>query len=118
MSAASVAAGACGIAPHAHIDPELRVSYSGESDVSESEKPIEASRLPAVPRPSRYLPSVRTRDMRHSLYGSDGEFGDEYDDSSQQLPLAPSNERVDDGASRRFTDKRGTGRGTIRSVMI
>ena len=36
LAAASVAAGACGIAPHEHCDLETGVSYSGESDVSDS----------------------------------------------------------------------------------
>ena len=46
----SVASGACGIAPHVHRDPKLGVSYSGESDVSDSGKPLEASHSPAVLR--------------------------------------------------------------------
>ena len=53
---ASVSAGVCGIAPHAHCDPGLGVSYSGESDVSGAKKHLEASRSPAVPRLSRDLP--------------------------------------------------------------
>ena len=32
---AGVAAGACGVAPHAHSDPEIGVRYSGDSDVSD-----------------------------------------------------------------------------------
>ena len=39
LHVASVAVGACGIAPHAHNDLELGISYSDESDVSNSEKP-------------------------------------------------------------------------------
>ena len=44
LPAADVAAGACGIAPHAHADLELGVRYSGKSDVSDSGKTPEASR--------------------------------------------------------------------------
>ena len=77
--AASVAAGECSIAPHAHSDLELKVSYSSESDVSESEKILEASRPPAEPRLSKDQPNKRTRDMRHSLFGSGEEYGDEYE---------------------------------------
>ena len=35
LPAASVAAGACGTAPHSHSKLELGVGYSGESDVSD-----------------------------------------------------------------------------------
>ena len=75
LPAAVAAAGACGITPQAHGDPKLGVIYSGESDVSDSGKALEASRSPVVPRPSRDLTNERTRDMRHSLFGSDDEFG-------------------------------------------
>ena len=57
LLAASVAAGACGIAPHAHSDLELGVSYSGESDLSKSKKPLESYLSPAVLRSSRNLPN-------------------------------------------------------------
>ena len=50
--------------------------------------------------------------MRHSLFGIDGEFDDEYDDSSQQSTRTPSHERADDGASRRHSEDGGTGKGT------
>ena len=75
--AASGAAGARDASPRARDDPDIEVIYSGESDASDSEKPLEASR-PAVPRSSRDLPNVRTRDMRHSLFGNN-ESDDEYD---------------------------------------
>ena len=77
LPAEPVATGACGITPHAHGDLELGFSYYGESDVSDSGKALEASRSPAVPRSLRDLPNKRTRDMRHSLFGSDDEYGDE-----------------------------------------
>ena len=41
--AADVSAGAYGITLHAHGDPELGVSYLGESDVSDLGKTLEAS---------------------------------------------------------------------------
>ena len=74
------AAGARGITPHARDDPELEVIYSGESDVSDSGNVPEASRSPAVPhRSPRTLPSERTRELHHSLFGSDYEYrGEEY----------------------------------------
>ena len=50
--------------------------------------------------------------MRHSLSGSDDEYSDEYDYSSPRSTRAPSHERVDDGASRRNTETRGTGKDT------
>ena len=59
------------MAPRAHSDLELGVSYSGESDVSGAKKHLEASRSPAVPRLSRDLLNERARDMRHILFGSD-----------------------------------------------
>ena len=90
LPAASLATRARGIAPHAHSDPVLGVSYSGESDVSDSGKPVESSRSPVVPRSSKYLPNERTRDMRHSLFGSGDKASDEYDNSSQQSTRAPS----------------------------
>ena len=71
LPAASVAAGACGIAPHAHCDLDLGVSYSSESDVSDSEKPLKVSRSTAVPHSLKDLSNERTRDMCHSLFGSD-----------------------------------------------
>ena len=77
---ADVAAGACGIAPNAHAEIELGVSYSGNSYVSDSGNAQEALRSPAVPRPSRDLPSERNRDFYHILFGS----CDEYDYSSPQ----------------------------------
>ena len=108
--AASGAAGARDASPRAHDDPDIEVIYSGESDASDSEKTFEASR-PAVPRSSRDLPNVRTRDMRHSLFGSD-ESDDKYDYSSPQSARAPSHERDDDGASRHHSQSRGTDSGT------
>ena len=51
--AANVAAGACGITPHAHSDPELGISYFDDSDGSDSEKLLDKSASPAVPRLSR-----------------------------------------------------------------
>ena len=115
--AAGVAVGACGIAPHAHSEPELGVSYSGESDVSDSEKPLEASRSPAVPRPFKEVPNARNRDIRHILFGSDDEFGDEMDYPSPRSTRAPTHERVDDGASRLHTDNRAPAKLPLRSVM-
>ena len=55
--------------------------------------------------------------MRHNRFGSDEEYGDEeygdeYDYSSPRSTRTPSHERFDDGASRRHTDNRGTGRCT------
>ena len=50
--------------------------------------------------------------MRHSLFGSDDEFDDAYDDSSQQSTRAPLHERADDGASRRHSEDPGTGKST------
>ena len=51
LPVAAVFAGARGIAPRAHDDSELRVLYSGDSDVSDSGKASEAARSPVVPRP-------------------------------------------------------------------
>ena len=68
-----VAAGACVIPPHARKDRELEVSYSDESDVYDLGNALEASQSPAVLRPSRGRPNDRTRDLRHSLFGSDNE---------------------------------------------
>ena len=99
---ADVAAGARGIKHHAHGDPELGVSYSGESDVSDTGKSPEASRSPAVTRPLRDLPNGRTRDLHHSLFGSD----DEFDYSSPRSSRSSSYERIDDGASRRHLKNR------------
>ena len=64
------------MAPRAHSDLELGVSYSGESDVSDAEKPLEVSRSPAVTHSSKELSNERTRDMRHSLFGSDDQYSD------------------------------------------
>ena len=50
--------------------------------------------------------------MRQSLFGSDDEYGDEYDNSSPRSTRAPSHERVKDGTSRRHTKTRGTGKYT------
>ena len=73
--AARGAVGARGSAPHAHDDLKDEVMYFGESDVSDSRNIPEASRSPAVPRhPSRSLSNERTREMHHSLFGSDDEF--------------------------------------------
>ena len=80
--------------------------------MSDSEKPLEASRSPMVRRSSKDLLNERSLDMRHSLLGSDDGFGYEYDNSSQQSARAPSHERVDDGASCRHTKTGGTGKGT------
>ena len=63
LHAADFAAGACGITPHSHAGLEIGVSYSGESDVSDSGNAQEASRLPMVPCPSRAQPNERTRDL-------------------------------------------------------
>ena len=112
LPAASVAAVACGIAPHAHCDHDLGASYSGESDVSDLEKPVEASRSPAVPHSSKELSNERTRDKRHSLFDSDDEYSDYFDYSSPRSTRASSHERVDDGASRHHTGTRGTGKDT------
>ena len=109
---ASDAAGACGIAPHAHSDPVLGVSYSGDSDGSDSGKRLEASRSPAVPRPSRDLPNLRARDMRRSRFDSDDEYYDEYYNSSHKSARAPSHERVANGTSYRHSEYRGTSKGT------
>ena len=97
LSASSVAAGACGIATHTHFYLELGVSYSGESDVSESENTLMASCSPAVPLSSRDLPKQRTCDIRHSMFGIDYKYGDECYYSSQNSTRAPSNKRVDYG---------------------
>ena len=110
--ALNVAAGACGITPHAHSDPELGISYSDESDASESKKPSEASRSPAVPRLSRDLPNLRARDMRRSRFDSDDEYYDEYYNSSQKSARAPSHESVANGTSYRHSEYRGTSKGT------
>ena len=75
LPAAIVTSGAHDIAHRAVYDPELGVSYSGESDVPDSEKAPETSRLTAVPRPSRDLPNERTdsrlasQSIRHHHYG-------------------------------------------------
>ena len=50
--------------------------------------------------------------MRHSLFGSDDEYGDGYDYASPRSTRAPSHERVDDGAIRLHTGARGTGKDT------
>ena len=80
--AATGAAGARGITPRAHDDPDVEVIYSGESDVSDSGNVPEASRSPATPQYSpRPLPNKRTRGFQHSLFGSDDEderSGEEY----------------------------------------
>ena len=112
LPAAIVAADACGIAPHAHCETELGVSYSGESDVSDLEKPLQASRSPAVPHSYKELSNERNRDMCHSLFGSDDECSDEFDYLSPRLSRASSHERVDDGASRHYTGTRGSGKDT------
>ncbi|CAI5736122.1 unnamed protein product [Hyaloperonospora brassicae] len=110
---ATGAAGARGTAPRAHDDPDIEVIYSGESDVSDSGNTAEASRSPATPQCSpRPLPNERTRELQHSMFGSDDESDDEYVCSSPQSARAPSHERPDDGASHRHTDKRGTDKGT------
>ena len=112
--AARGAAGARGNAPRAHDDSDIEVIYSGESDVSDSANVPEASRSPPTPQCSpRPLPNERTRELVHSLFGSDDEDrgGEEY----YSLPSptrASSHERDDDGASRRHVDNRGTDRGT------
>ena len=113
--AARGAAGARGNAPRAHDDSDIEVIYSGESDVSDSANVPEASRSPPTPQCSpRLLPNEWTRELEHSLFGSDDEDdrgGEEY----YSLPSptrASSHERDDDGASRRHVDNRGTDRGT------
>ena len=104
LPAADVAAGACGIAPHAYADLGLGVSYSGKSDVSDSGRAPEASRSPAVPRRSR------------SMFSSD----DESDYPSPRSARGSYHERVDDGASRRHTEDRNTGKFTTlkRDVLM
>ena len=94
LPAASVAAGAWCIAPHGYSDLELRVSHFGESDMSDLKKPLAASHSPTVPRSSRDLPNERTRDVRHSLFGSNDEYSDKFDCSSPRSTRAPSHERV------------------------
>ena len=108
LVAADAAPGARGIAPRALDDPELGVRYSGESDVSDLGKAPEASRSPAVPRPSRDIPNERTRYLSHSLLGSD----DEFDYSSPRSTRASSHERADDGASHHHSENRGTVEGS------
>ena len=61
-----------------------------------------------MPLPSRDLPNERTRDLHHSLFGSD----DEYDYSSPRSARDSSRERVDDVASRHHIENCGTGKGT------
>ena len=111
--AASGAAGARGSTPRAHDDLDNRVINSGESDVSDSRNIPEASRSPAVPRhPSRSLSNERTREMHHSLFGSDDEFcGEDYYASPTSTRASP-HERDKDGASRRHSESRGTDTGT------
>ena len=79
MPAAPVATGARGITPRKHDDYELGDIYYGELDASGSRNASKASRSLAVTRPSRGLPNEQTRDLRHTLVGSDDEYGDEYD---------------------------------------
>ena len=112
--AATGAAGARGITPRAHDDPDVEVIYSGESDVSDSGNAPEASRSPATPQYSpRPLPNERTRDLHHSLFGSDDDDqGGEEFYSSPPPARASSHERDDDGASRRQSGSRGTDKGT------
>ena len=50
--------------------------------------------------------------MRHILFGSDDEYDGGYDYSSPRSTRASSHERVDDGASRRHSENRGTVEGT------
>ena len=111
--AARGAAGARGSAPRAHDDLNNEVIYSGESDVSDSQNIPEASRSPAVSRhPSRSLSNERTREMHHSLFGSDDVFcGEDYYASPASTRASP-HERDDDGASRRHFESRGTNTGT------
>ena len=73
--AARGAAGARGSAPRAHDDLKDEVIYSGESDVPDSRNIPEASRSQAVPHhSSRSLSNERTREIHHSLFGSDDKF--------------------------------------------
>ena len=72
--------------------------------MSDSGKDSVTARSPAVPLPSSMdVLSERTRDLRHSLFGSDDEYGGGYDYSSPRSIRASSHERVDDGARRRYT---------------
>ena len=76
--------------------------------MSDSGKALEASRSTAVPLSeplSKFLPNQRTRDLRHSLFSSDEEYGGGYYYSSPHPTRASLHERVDDGASRRHFDK-------------
>ena len=50
--------------------------------------------------------------MRHRLFGSDDEYNNYYSYLSQRSTRAPSHDHVDDGASRRHTGTRGTGKDT------
>ena len=50
--------------------------------------------------------------MRHSLFGNDEEYGGEFDYSSPHPTRSSLHERVDDGASRRHSDKLGVDDGT------
>ena len=69
-----------GIAPRAHNDIGNEVINYGESDMPDSRNVLEASRSPATPhRTSRALSNERTREMHHSLFGSDDELdGEDY----------------------------------------
>ena len=74
--AVPVAAGARGITPRVHDDSDLEAIYSGGSALSDSEK---ASGAPvSQPESSlKAMPNQRTRDFRHSLFGSDNKDDDD-----------------------------------------
>ena len=65
-----------------------------------------------MPHSSKDLSNERTRDMRHSLFGSNDEYSDEYYYSSPRSTRAPSHERVNDGVRCRHIGTRGFGKDT------
>ena len=52
------------------------------------------------------LPNERTRDLLHSMFSSNKEYGGGYDYSSPHPARASSQERVDDGARSRHSNNR------------
>ena len=89
--------------------------------MSDSVKVSETSRSPVMILPESMLKTLlneRTRDLRPSLFDCDAKSDDdEHAYLSAKPARAPSHERVDDSASHRRLNDRGTDEGTTLRVM-